>query len=537
VTPRAAAAPPELPGLTFVETIGSGGYADVYLYEQAMPKMRVAVKVLSVEGMSEEVRRRFTAEANAMAALAGHPNIVQVFRAGATADGRPFLVMQYYPQRNLAVRARTARLPVPEVLAIGVRIACAVETAHRAGILHRDIKPANILTSQYGEPGLTDFGIATTTEETVGSAEGMSIPWAPPEVVFQTSQCDQRSDVYSLGATLWHLLVGRSPFDLPGGDNSSFAMMRRIREQPPPRTGREDVPASLERVLAQAMAKDPASRPPSALSLARSLKAIEIEERWAPTPIVLLDEGGEAATAGRSQDADGSDRTVLRGPRVVAAQAAPPAYEEASQELDLTSSPPEGTTLARPGVVGGSPVLQRPPSRAGSRPGRTDQGPVPPPPAAAEAPARAPGGPVPVETPSGRGRLGPVVGIAVAAILVIGAVAVLASHAGGSTKAPTSTPTPVSAGTVPPLVQEDAPGTPVVTWARASGTEVTFSWTYADPQSGDDFQWRTVSGAWTLTTAASATVTDPTGQQVCIEVQVGRADGVYSQISSPTCGG
>jgi serine/threonine protein kinase len=537
VTPRASAPPPELPGLTFVEVIGSGGYADVYLYEQAMPRMRVAVKVLSAEGMSEEVRRRFTAEANAMAALGGHPNIVQVFRAGATADGRPYLVMQYYPQRNLAVRARTARLPVPEVLAIGVRIACAVETAHRAGILHRDIKPANILTSQYGEPGLTDFGIATTTEETVGSAEGMSIPWAPPEVVFQTSRSDQRSDVYSLGATLWHLLVGRSPFELPGGDNSSFAMMRRIREQPPPRTGREDVPDSLERVLAQAMAKDPASRPPSALSLARSLQAIEIEERWAPTPIVLLDEGGEGATAGPSQDADGGDRTVLRGPRVVAAQPVPAPAEEADEELDRTSSPPEGTTLARPGVIGDSPVSQRPPSRAGGRPARIDQGPVPRPPAAAAAPARAPGGPEPVETPSSRGRLGLMIGIAVAAVLAIGGVAVLASHAGRSTTPPPSTRAPTSTPVVPPVIQEDAPGTPVVTWARASSTEVTFSWTYADPQSGDDYQWRIVDGAWTVTTTASATVTDPSGQQVCIEVQVGRADGVYSQISDPTCGG
>jgi serine/threonine protein kinase len=197
-----------------------------------MPRMRVAVKVLAAAGLSDEGRRRFTAEANAMAVLADHPYIVQVFRAGLTEDGRPFLVMKYYPQRNLAARAKLERLSVPEVLAIGVRIACAVETAHRAGILHRDIKPANILTSQYGEPGLTDFGIATTKDETTGSAEGMSIPWSPPEVVFATAPADARSDIYSLGATLWHLLVGRSPFDVPGGDNSSFAMRRRIREQP-----------------------------------------------------------------------------------------------------------------------------------------------------------------------------------------------------------------------------------------------------------------------------------------------------------------
>ena len=131
--------------------------------------MRVAVKVLSGEGLTHQTRERFVAEANAMAELAGHPNIVQVFRADNTADGRPYLVMKYYPQRNMAVRSRMERLSVPEVLQIGIRIACAVETAHRVGILHRDIKPANILTSQYGEPGLTDFGIATTI-----GAEGCS---------------------------------------------------------------------------------------------------------------------------------------------------------------------------------------------------------------------------------------------------------------------------------------------------------------------------------------------------------------------------
>jgi serine/threonine protein kinase len=152
--------PPEIPGLVYVQPVGSGGYADVFLYEQQMPRMNVAVKVLKGEGLTPAIRRQFADEADTMAQLADHPYIVQVFRSDTAADGRPYLVMKYYPPPNLALRARSERFTVDEVLRTGIQLASAVETAHRAGITHRDIKPANVLVSQYGAPGLTDFGIA-----------------------------------------------------------------------------------------------------------------------------------------------------------------------------------------------------------------------------------------------------------------------------------------------------------------------------------------------------------------------------------------
>ncbi|MEP6854413.1 MAG: protein kinase, partial [Pedococcus sp.] len=148
------AAPPELEGLVYRELVGSGGYADVYLYEQQMPRMRVAVKVLKGEGLTDSIRRQFRDEADTMAQLADHPYIVQVFRSGTSPDDRPYLVMKYYPPPNLALRSRNERLSVEEVLRTGIQLASAVETAHRAGITHRDIKPANVLVSQYGAPGL-----------------------------------------------------------------------------------------------------------------------------------------------------------------------------------------------------------------------------------------------------------------------------------------------------------------------------------------------------------------------------------------------
>ena len=539
MSPRPSGGPPELPGLTFIKEIGVGGYADVHLYEQAMPRMRVAVKVLFAEGLSEEVRRRFTAEANTMAELADHPNIVQVFRAGVTEDGRPYLVMKYYPQRNLALRSKLERLSVPEVLAIGVRIACAVETAHRAGILHRDIKPANILTSQYGEPGLTDFGIATTKgDEMTGDAPGMSVPWAPPEVLFATAPADERSDVYSLGATLWHLLVGHSPFEVPGGDNSSLAMMRRVREQPPPRTGREDVPTSLERVLAQAMAKDQAARPSSALSLARSLQAVEIEQRWNPTPLVLLDTAEAARAVDPTEPDPGEERTRLRGPTVVHAQPSAPGPAAPAPHPEET----EGATVSLPRWRGAPPSSPQPASSPSpliappstSREQATVRRQVVP---AAPTRAAEPAAP-PEARPSGRRRT---VVAAVAALVLVMVLAtvlvVVEGHHGSSPGTNGSSPGSGASSQNALVGQGSAPGTPVVTSTRISTTEVQFTWTYTAPVAGDYFQWRVVGGDWTRTTTPSATVADAAGQQVCIQVQVGRATGTASSPISPqVCG-
>ena len=235
---------PSIPGLSYLRKLGAGGYADVYLYEQALPARRVAVKVLRDSDLTRGVVQRFRSEANAMALLE-HPHIVPVYATGSTNDGRPYLVMMYYPRASLAERAKRERLGVAEAWRLGIQLASAVETAHRAGLLHRDIKPANVLTSQYGTPGLTDFGIAAEVSEAEDDDTGVSVPWSPPEVLYVTQPASARSDVYSLAATVWHLLVGRSPFELPGADNSHYSLMKRIGDQPLPDTGRPPVPAPM----------------------------------------------------------------------------------------------------------------------------------------------------------------------------------------------------------------------------------------------------------------------------------------------------
>lgn len=279
---------PAIEGLKFVRYLEKGGYSHVYEYEQKKPKMRVAVKVLDDSRLSEVQLAQFAGEAETMAELADHPYIVQVFNTGTTDSGQPYVVMKFFSGKNLGARAATTRFAVADVLKLAIQITSAVETAHRGGILHRDIKPANILMDAHGWPGLADFGIAGRVADTDNDDDvGVSIPWSPPEVLSGASNGSAASDVYSLAATFWHLLAGRSPFEVPGGDNSNRALMGRILKAAPPATGRADAPTSLDRLLQQAMSKNPQQRPGTALELARALQAIEQEQRYARTEIIV----------------------------------------------------------------------------------------------------------------------------------------------------------------------------------------------------------------------------------------------------------
>ena len=305
---RPPAPPPALPGFTYVDVLGSGGFADVYLYEQHLPRRRVAVKVMLPDRLASGSAEQFSAEANVMALLSTHPAIVTIYQAGVSDDGRPYLVMEYCSRPNLQVRSRAAAFSVAEALRVGIQVAAAVETAHRAGILHRDIKPANILVTEYNRPALTDFGIATTSE-TEESAGGMSIPWSPPEAFSDQPGSGVATDVYALGATIHTLLAGRSPFEQPGGRNGGADLIGRIESQPVPRLERADAPVSLQLVLERAMAKRPADRYESAIALARALQRVQIELAHSVTPVDILDDAPDDTA---EEDADG-ELTRVRG--------------------------------------------------------------------------------------------------------------------------------------------------------------------------------------------------------------------------------
>jgi tRNA A-37 threonylcarbamoyl transferase component Bud32 len=308
VARRLPSRPPTLPGFSYIHVLGSGGFADVFLYEQNMPRRQVAVKVMLAEVVNDQVRQMFQAEANLMAQLSAHPSILTVYQASVSSDGRPYLVMEMCSSA-LSQRYRAERLPVPEVLRIAIKIGSAIETAHMAGVLHRDIKPSNILMTAYGHPVLSDFGIASTLSESDSQqAIGMSIPWSAPEVLMDETAGTIESEVWAFAATVYSLLAGRSPFEIPGQSNTSVDLISRINRAKAQPIARADVPASLERALTTAMSKNPKNRQASVLELVRELQSIETELGVAQTAVEVAMDDWALATV-----ADLEDRTRVRG--------------------------------------------------------------------------------------------------------------------------------------------------------------------------------------------------------------------------------
>ena len=517
---------PDIEGLTFVRHLGAGGYADVYLYERRSPRMNVAVKVLGAGRLSPAELAQFEAEAETMAELADHPHIVQVFSADRTAEGRPYLVMKYYPKDNLAKRAAVERFSVAEVLRIGVKISSAVETAHRAGILHRDVKPANILGSQYGEPGLTDFGIAGRAAETDdGDEVGVSIPWTSPEVLSGASNGSAQSDVYSLAATIWNLLVGRSPFEIPHGDNSAAALMQRVLTMQPPDTGRADVPESLNRLLKQAMSKDPALRPRTALEFAQALQAVEQEQRFGRTELVV--EGfGHAGERRATTTSDGEDATRMRAQRVIAQPAA------ATAPPRTASAPSDPQTVDRPELIRSLPRRDiGPQSRERVMPSGEAS-----PSTMRRVELAGPEPDVPVRTR--RRGVRPRTAVLLAsgvAVVAVAAGVILTSGGGGTHDDVVPSTTPTGQTDVPELAV--APPDVVATYNMASKT-VTFRWHSAQAQTGDTYVWFLADSPQQTNRTSATTVglTSLTPATTCIRVSLVRTDGSSSTASDPVCG-
>lgn len=510
---RPIASAPALPGFEFIDVLGSGGYADVYLYEQLMPRRRVAVKVLRAQGMTDALATQFTAEANHMAALSAHPYIVTIFGAAVSDDSRPYLVMEYYPGLNLSARCRQKPLGVPEALRIGVQIAGAVETAHRSGILHRDLKPANVLTSAFGKPGLTDFGISAVKAEGL-EAGGVSIPWSPPELLDDSGEADERSDVYSLAATIYTLLAGRAPFEAASGDNSALALMSRIERDAVPKLGRGDVPVSLERALASAMSKSAEGRPASAADLARSLQSVERELHLQPTDLDVPDEVPTLPAADwaprSSVDLD-EDGTRLRGAVTIDAQPAAPSRWAAPPSTATAGGPTsgasqdDGVTVRRDGR---SSLL--PEDGTVLRPQTVVRGPVY---ASAAAPASVDDSPPALAAPGSRKPLAlAIAGLVVLAAAGIGAVAFL-GRGNGSPSAKTS-----PSATYDPNGADVVASTPTGLKSARAGTTVTFSWDV--PKDGGYFTCdRDQQGAVRAKATSCAFTGVAAGARICVSVQ------------------
>lgn len=533
MTPRRdPASPPQIPGFTYERFLGGGGFADVFLYEQHRPHRKVAIKVLLRTMLSPAALEAFDDEADLMAQLSSHPSIVTIYEVGRAPDGRPYLVMQYCPGKNLGERFKRDPLGVADALRTGVGIAGAVETAHRAGILHRDIKPHNILVTEYNEPLLTDFGIASTVDDGMNPAEGLSIPWSPPESFADPPVATVATDVWALGATVYSLLAGRSPFEQPGRSNTSTDLMSRIETARPAPTGRQDVPASLERVLATAMGRTAEQRYPSALAFARALQVVQAELGFAATPVSVQSDIAERDES----DADEDDP----GTRIRRIQAIDPAGPASSR-----TGPPASATGPAPSVTG-SPVRSGAPVRAPASPALPEgvlvdhtvrrgatgawvrvpdappveatvqRGPLEP---DAESPGEAP------EEPRTRGRL---VAFGVVGVMAVGAIA-FAVLSGGRPQAPGPHDEAPTTPTVPMDSLAEVAPIPTDIVGTVDGDQVVFTWSVPEPEDDDIYLWRVLSlvdqNPLERTDQPTATVPQQIEGQTCIEVILVRGGG------------
>ena len=304
-------------GLEDAKEIGHGGFGVVYRCAQPELDRTVAVKVLTA-ALDPENLERFLREQRAMGRLSGHPHIVNIMQVGTTDTGRPYIVMQYHPHDSLDAQIRR-RGPIPwsDALRVGVKLAGALETAHRVGILHRDVKPGNILLTEYGEPQLTDFGIARMSgafETTAGTVTGSPAFTAPEVLSGRTPTA--ASDVYSLGATLFSAITGHAAFERHNGEEV-IAQFLRITTQPVPDLRSEGFPEDLSAVIQQAMSGKPEDRPASAAAFGDELREVERHHGLAVDEMAMpVDPGvhhGEDSSHGTVSTVSGPFRTSTTG--------------------------------------------------------------------------------------------------------------------------------------------------------------------------------------------------------------------------------
>ena len=257
-----------------LKRVGSGGMADVYMAKDHKLNRNVAVKVLKSEYVEDEkFLRKFETEAQAVARLS-HPNIVNIYDVGIE-DGINYIVMELAEGITLKEYIRKKGYLTPkETVEISTQIASAISHAHKNHIIHRDIKPQNILVSDTGIIKVTDFGIAkaTSSNTVTSTATAMgSVHYISPEQA-KGRFCDEKSDIYSLGITMYEMVTGHVPFDHQNG--VTIALMHLQNEITPPSQIRDGIPDSLEKIILKCTMKKPEERYQTADELITDLRLV-----------------------------------------------------------------------------------------------------------------------------------------------------------------------------------------------------------------------------------------------------------------------
>jgi predicted Ser/Thr protein kinase len=270
-----------------LDVVGKGGMSVVYKAQHRITNQIVALKILPAElAILDDIKARFIEEARALAKVE-HPNIVRLYNFGEE-GGRFVLAMQYVEGTTFERKIFAAgKLPWREAVAIARQVLLALQAAHGVGIIHRDIKPSNVLVRPDGSAMVMDFGIAkmaegsarlTATGQTMGTVRYMSPEQVRGQVV------DHRSDLYSVGATLYEAITGETPFD---GSTHFEIMMKHLNETAKaPRARAVLVPEAVERALERALSKDVATRYQSATDFIADLDRLTGDAAVSPRPVL-----------------------------------------------------------------------------------------------------------------------------------------------------------------------------------------------------------------------------------------------------------
>ena len=382
----ASASAATFPGYANVAELASGAFATVYRAVELGTGRPVALKVLRVADASPHLVEVFEKELGALALLSNHPNVTTLYGTFSTPEGRPVLVLELC-RESLAHRVRqNGPLSAGEVVRVGIKIAGALETAHRSGLLHRDMKPQNILVSQFDEPVLADFGVATlqAQAQSTEGVFGFTTLHASPEAL-EGLPLSPSTDIYGLASSMYQLLVGRGPFSSYEGEAPASVILRILRD-PAPRAPANGVPVALADLMENALAKDPAKRPQTAGAFAEALREIEALAGWAQTPYVVWGTA-QAAPPSAEDDPEPPGANPTAAPNPAAAQLAQLLQAE-RESLDRLPAPATEETPAAPApVTVATEVAELVP----------DAGPAPAP------PAKAPGAPAKTRRPSSPG--------------------------------------------------------------------------------------------------------------------------------------
>lgn len=313
--------------------IGRGGMATVFLAYDPNFRRNVAIKLVASNLQSNDIYRgRFEREAHLIAKIE-HPAIVPVYDYGEHDDDL-YLVMRYMTGGSLAGKLKAGVLTLRDTSQSISQIAPALDAVHAQGIIHRDLKPGNILFDSFGNPAISDFGIAhftSATTDLTGSAIIGTPSYMSPEQV-RGEALDGRSDIYALGVILFEMLAGRGPFQ--STTPLSIAFKHLTDPIPSIRLFRPNLPAEMERIFNKAMAKDREMRYSTAAELAADLRAVSASFQEGDAPVLNLVQTPNRNDASTELDVNEGSQPAVEAPR--------PSSTKSPAKIDASRASPQG---------------------------------------------------------------------------------------------------------------------------------------------------------------------------------------------------